>query len=272
MSVEPQSSLARGLLSEGAPPADFSVVLGGVRHAFFGREGGVSRGVYASLNAGTGSNDDPGAVQENRRIIAAAFGAEPTRLIGVHQVHSPNAVIIEGPWEGERPHADALVTTKPGLVLSVLSADCAPVLFADKSAGIIAAAHAGWKGALDGVLEATIARMQAKGAREIRAAIGPCIHQVSYQVGPEFEARFLENDPANARFFAPPPALDGKDNRRHFDLPGFCANRLRMLKVSQVEILPLDTYALGARFHSNRRALHEKAPDYGRNCAAIALG
>lgn len=267
MSVEPQSSRARGLLNPGAPPADFSALLGGVRHAFFGREGGVSRGVYASLNAGTGSNDDPSAVKENRRRIGAAFSADPSHLIGVHQVHSPDVVLIEAPWTGERAHADGLVTTKPGLVLSVLTADCAPVLFADKSAGVIAAAHAGWKGAINGVLEATVALMRACGAREIAAAIGPCIHQASYEVGPEFEARFLQNDPANGRFF-----LTARNDRRQFDLPGYCANRLRLLKVSQVDILPLDTYALPARFHSNRRALHEKARDYGRNCAAIALG
>jgi copper oxidase (laccase) domain-containing protein len=145
------------------------------------------------------------------------------------------------------------------------------VLFADKRAGIIAAAHAGWKGALGGVLEATIALMAAHGASDIAAAIGPCIHQASYEVGPEFEARFLQDDPANARFFAPSPA-DAKSDRRHFDLPGFCAGRLQRLAVSPIDILPLDTYALAGRFHSNRRALHEKAGDYGRNCAAIALG
>ena len=267
MSVEPQSSPARGLISGAAPPAVFSAALVGVRHAFFGRQGGVSRGVYASLNAGPGSNDDPEAVKENRRRIAEAFAASPTRLVGVHQVHSANAVFIAAPWTGERPHADAIVTTKPGLVLSVLTADCAPVLFADARLGVIAAAHAGWKGALSGVLEATVALMRAHGARDIAAAIGPCIHQASYEVGPEFEARFVDHDGANARFFAA-----GKNDRRHFDLPGFCASRLQMLALRQVDIVSLDTFTLAQRFFSNRRALHEKAGDYGRNCAAIALG
>lgn len=267
MSVEPQPSSARGLLSADAPPADFSAALTGVRHAFFGRQGGVSRGIYASLNAGTGSNDDSEAVKENRRRIAVAFGVEPTNLVGVHQVHSPDAVFIEAPWTGDRPHADALVATKPRLVLSVLTADCAPVLLADRNAGVIAAAHAGWKGAITGVLEAAVGLMREHGARDITAAIGPCIHQASYEVGPEFEARFVANDPANARFFAP-----GKNDRRHFDLPEFCASRLNAIGVSKIDILPLDTCALADRFHSNRRALHEKAGDYGRNCAAIALG
>ncbi len=267
MSVEPQSSSTRGLVSMDAPPADISPALGGVRHAFFGRLGGVSGGIYASLNAGAGSNDDPDAVKENRRRIAAAFGLEPQYLVGVHQVHSPKAVFIAAPWTGARPHADALVTTTPGLAISILTADCAPVLLTDRSAGVIAAAHAGWKGAIGGVLEATVALMRERGARDIAAAIGPCIQQASYEVGPEFEARFIESDAANGRFFAP-----GKDDRRHFDLPGFCANRLNGVGVERVDVLPLDTCALGARFHSNRRALHEKAGDYGRNCAAIALG
>jgi YfiH family protein len=238
-----------------------------MRHAFFGRRGGVSRGIHASLNAGTGSNDDPEAVKENRQRIAAAFGVDPTHLAGVHQVHSAIAVFIDAPWTGKRPHADALVTTTRGLVLSVLTADCAPVLLADKSAGIIAAAHAGWKGALGGVLEATVALMRQHGATQISAAIGPCIHRASYEVGPEFETRFVEADPGNVVFFAP-----GKGDRRHFDLPGFCASRLHALGLSRVDILGLDTCALGERFFSNRRAVREKAGDYGRNCAAIARG
>ncbi|MBI3438130.1 MAG: peptidoglycan editing factor PgeF [Proteobacteria bacterium] len=266
MSLQPQPSPARGLLNADAPPADFSAALAGVHHAFFGRQGGVSQGIYASLNAGTGSNDDPEAVKENRRRIAAAFSVEPTQLVGVHQVHSPNAVFIEAPWPGDRPHADALVTNKPGFVLSILTADCAPVLLADKQAGVVAAAHAGWKGAIGGILDAIVTLMREHGARDITAAIGPCIHQASYEVGPEFEARFLMSDPRNRRFFAP-----GKDDRRHFDLPGFCASRLEAAGVQQIDILPLDTCALAEHFHSNRRALHEKAGDYGRNCAAIAL-
>ncbi|MBL8530244.1 MAG: peptidoglycan editing factor PgeF [Hyphomonadaceae bacterium] len=261
MSLQPQTAAAGGLLS--TPPALQAPALARVRHGFFGREGGVSTGIYTSLNAGTGSNDDPDAVRENRRRIAAAFAAD--HLIGVHQVHSPDAVFALGPWPQQRPHADALVTTTPGLVISVLTADCAPVLLADAEAGVVAAAHAGWKGALSGVLGATVALMRQHGARAIVAAIGPTIHQPSYEVGPEFEAKFLAAAPANARFFAP-----GANGRAHFDLPAFCAAQLKALGVA-AEILPHDTYAAPERWHSCRRAAHRGEPDYGRNCAAIAL-
>lgn len=246
-----------------APPHLKAATIADIRHGFFGREGGVSTGIYASLNAGTGSNDDAQAVAENRHRIAGAFGADA--LIGVHQVHSPDAVFVTAPWTAERPHADALVTTTPGLVLSVLTADCAPVLLADANAGVIAAAHAGWKGAIGGVLDATVALMREHGAREIKAAIGPTIHQPSYEVGPEFEANFLAADPANARFFAP-----GASGKAHFDLPAFCAARLAALGVA-AETLPHDTYTAPDRWHSCRRAAHRGEPDYGRNCAAIAL-
>lgn len=241
-------------------------MLAGVKHGFFGRAGGVSTGVYATLNAGTGSNDNPAAVAENRRRIAAAFGAPPTHLVGVHQVHSPDAVFIDAPWPGERPHADALVTTTPGLVISVLTADCTPVLLADSEAGVIGAAHAGWKGALGGVLDSVVRLMRAHGASNIAAAIGPCIHQASYEVGPEFETRFEEKDAAFARYFAP-----GAGDRRLFDLPGFCADQLRALDITRIETLPLDTYALPEALHSHRYSVHQKWADYGRNCAAIAL-
>jgi len=261
MPLQPQPAAARGILS--APPSLQARALAGVRHGFFGRKGGVSAGIYASLNAGTGSNDDGAAVAENRRRIAAAFGADG--LLGVHQIHSPEAVLASGPWAGERPHADALVTTTPGLVLSVLTADCAPVLLADAQAGVIGAAHAGWKGALGGVLESTVALMRERGARAIRAAIGPTIHQASYEVGPEFEAKFLADDAAAARFFAPGPS-----GKAHFDLPAFCAARLGALGI-EAEILPHDTYSAAALWHSCRRAVHRGEPDYGRNCAAIAL-
>lgn len=246
-----------------APPSLAASALAGVKHGFFGREGGVSDGIYASLNAGTGSNDDPQAVAENRRRIAAAFSADA--LVGVHQVHSPNAVFVSAPWSGERPHADALVTTTPGLVLSVLTADCAPVLLADVEAGVIAVAHAGWKGALGGVLDSTVALMREHGARAIAAAIGPTIHQASYEVGPEFEAAFIAADADAARFFAP-----GARGKAHFDLPGFCAARLARLGIA-AETLPHDTYAAPDLWHSCRRAAHRGEPDYGRNCAAIAL-
>ena len=245
------------------PPHIKTQTLAGVKHGFFGREGGVSAGIYASLNAGTGSRDDPAAVAENRRRIAQAFGAE--QLIGVHQVHSPDAVFVTQPWTGERPHADALVTTTPGLVISVLTADCAPVLLADAEAGVIGAAHAGWKGAFGGVLEATVALMRQHGARDIKAAIGPTIAQASYEVGPEFEAKFIAADSSFARFFAPGPS-----GKAHFDLPAFCAAKLANLGI-EAETMPHDTYAAPARWHSARRAGHSGDADYGRNCAAIML-
>jgi YfiH family protein len=269
MPVEPQPPAASRLLSADAPPHWTAAALDGVKHAFFGRRGGVSTGIYASLNAGTGSHDDADAARENRRRIAAAFAAPPGHLLGVHQVHSPNAVLVEAPWSGDRPHADALVTTTPGLVLSVLSADCAPVLLADELHGVIAAAHAGWKGALAGVLESTVALMQEQGADPLHivAAIGPCIHQPSYEVGPEFAARFAESNSRFERFFAP-----GRSGKLQFDLPGFCKDRLEWAGVAHVEVLPLDTCALADALFSHRRSVHESVGDYGRNCSAIALG
>jgi polyphenol oxidase len=264
MPVQSQSAAGGGLLSD--PPHWTAGALAGLRHGFFGREGGVSTGVYASLNAGAGSNDDAAAVSENRRRIAASFGAPPEMLVGAHQVHSPRAVFVDAPWPGERPHADALVTTTPGLALSILTADCAPVLLADARAGVIGAAHAGWKGALGGVLEAVVALMREHGARRIVAAIGPCIHQPSYEVGGEFEARFRAADAGFERFFAP-----GRADRSLFDLPGFCTWRLQDLGAAVIETLPLDTYAHPAKLHSHRRSVHEKLGDYGRNCAVIAL-
>ncbi len=250
-------------------PRETARVLAGVKHGFFGREGGVSSGIYASLNAGTGSNDDPANVLENRRRIAEAFGIERDHLVGVHQVHSPTAVFIDAPWPGERPRADALVTTAPNLAISILTADCTPILFADTEAAVIGAAHAGWRGAIGGVIEATVSLMEEHGAKRerIAAAIGPCIHQNSYEVGPEFEAEFLAADPAFTRFFAP-----GSGDRFHFDLPGFCASRLEAAGVRNIETLPLDTYAESTHLHSHRRSVHEKAGDYGRNCSVIMLG
>ncbi|QGZ94174.1 peptidoglycan editing factor PgeF [Terricaulis silvestris] len=253
-------------MSAASPPAFHADVLAGVRHGFFGREGGVSRGIYASLNAGTGSDDDVVAVADNRALIAQAMGVEPTHLIGVHQVHSPNAAFVDAPWTGERPQADALVTTVRGLAISVLTADCTPVLLADADTGVIGAAHAGWKGALGGVLESAVALMREHGATRIAAAIGPCIHQRSYEVGPEFEAAFLARDAGFARFFVP-----GKGDRRLFDLPEFCADRLKQAGVVEIETLPLDTYTEESRLFSHRRSVHRKEPGYGRNCAAIAL-
>lgn len=239
-----------------------------VRHGFFGREGGVSFGVYASLNAGPGSGDDPAHVAENRVRIAATLGVAADHLISLYQVHSARVVRVDGPWIGERPQADALVTTTPGVALTALSADCAPVLFADARAGVVGAAHAGWKGALGGVLEACVAEMIAAGADASRiiASIGPCIHQRSYEVGPDFHTTFLAADADSAAFFIP-----GAEDRFQFDLPGYCLHRLIRAGVTHAEALPLDTYADRTAFHSHRRNVHEKLGDYGRNCAAITL-
>jgi YfiH family protein len=268
MSVEPKPPSSRGLLSADAPPALFAEALVSVRHAFFGRQGGVSSGIYSSLNAGTGSDDDPNATRENRTRIAAAFGAPLENLVGVHQVHSPKAMLVDAPWPGDRPHADALVTTTPGIVLSVLTADCAPVLLADELHGVIGAAHAGWKGALGGVLTSVVELMQEQGADPLNivAAIGPCIHQASYEVGPEFEARFRHTNASHARFFR-----NSTGDRKLFYLPGLCAHQLEQLGVGHIELLDADTYPNAGVFFSHRRSLHEKAPDYGRNCSAISL-
>lgn len=242
--------------------------LTGVRHGFFGREGGVSEGIYASLNAGPGSRDEAAAVVENRARIAQAMGVDPDHLLSAHQVHSARAVRVDGPWRGPRPEADALVTTTPGLAISALAADCAPVLFADAAAGVVAAAHAGWKGALGGVLEATVTTMVEAGAAPTRivAAIGPCIGAASYEVGPEFEARFAAEDGRDAaRFFRA-----GRSDRRHFDLTAYCAARLARAGVAQIDVIGADTCALEARYFSNRRAFLRGEADYGRNLSAIA--
>jgi YfiH family protein len=257
--------------AEPAPSAVRSsllAALAGVRHGFFGREGGVSTGIYASLNAGAGSQDDPQAVAQNRARIAAAFGLSPDRLLSPHQVHSAEAIVVDGPWQGERPRVDGLVTRCPNLAVSALAADCAPVLFADATARVVAAAHAGWRGALAGVLDRTVAAMVRAGAAKTRivAAIGPCIAQASYEVGPEFEEAFLRDDDANARFF-----LAGAGDRRHFDLKAYCAARLRAAGVAAVDVLPDDTCAEEARYFSNRRAFRRAEGDYGRNLSVIAL-
>lgn len=244
-----------------------SPLLAGVPHGFLGRTGGVSGGLYASLNVGLGSADDPAAVAENRARALAAV-APGARLVTLHQVHSARCVVA-GDWaDSERPEADALVTDRPGLALGVLTADCAPVLFADRAAGVVAAAHAGWKGALSGALEATLAAMEQLGAARARVAavIGPCIASASYEVGPDFRARFLEADPASAAFFAPGPA-----GRPHFDLPGYAAHRLRRAGTGAVAALGLDTLADPARFFSYRRATLEGARDYGRQLSLVAL-
>lgn len=240
-----------------------------VRHGFFTRKGGVSQGLYQGLNCGPGSKDSPESVAANRALVAGALGVAPERLITLHQVHSAEVITLDAPLPaGPRPQADALVTATPGLAVSVLTADCQPVLFADTRAGVVGAAHAGWKGALDGVLEATVAEMEALGASRgsIGAAIGPCISQPAYEVGPEFRARFCDVDPAHARFFAP-----GDGNRWFFDLPGFSRAALGRLGLAHVEWTGQCTYGDAARFYSWRRTCHEGTADYGRLIAAIRL-
>lgn len=238
-----------------------------LRHGFFTRQGGVSSGVFEGLNCGPGSSDMAEAVAINRGRVAQAMGVEVDHLVTVHQVHSADVVVVDGPLT-ERPRADALVTRTPGLALAVLTADCQPILFADQEAGVIGAAHAGWRGALDGVLEATLDAMESLGARRqrISAVIGPCISQAAYEVGPEFLDSFLAEDPMNARFFANGPA-----GRPMFDLPSFGLHRLRAAGVGQAEWTGHCTYRDDLRFFSYRRSCHRAEVDYGRLISAIRL-
>ncbi len=264
MTPAPAPGTARGM----HPPYETAPALAaatGLRHGFFGRQGGVSPGIYSSLNAGEGSDDTPGNVAENRARIAAALGA--SHLLSCYQVHSPRVVSVTDPWT-ERPEADAMVTDRAGLGLCILSADCTPVLFADAEAGIIGAAHAGWKGALAGVLLRTVEAMEALGAdrARIRAAIGPTIQQPSYEVGPEFRCSFIGQDPANAALFR-----GGKGDRVHFDLPGFCLGQLSAAGLAHVDNLGHDTCAMETTYFSNRRRNRRGEPDYGRNASVILL-
>nr|WP_281375305.1 peptidoglycan editing factor PgeF [Sphingomonas jinjuensis] len=243
-------------------------MLDGVAHGFLGRRGGVSTGAMAGLNVGLGSEDDPVAVAENRRRAADAV-LPGARLATAYQIHSAEAVTILAPYDdAQRPHADALVTNRPGLLLGILTADCAPVLLADREAGVIGAAHAGWKGAIGGVTDAAIAAMEALGARagRIVAAVGPCIARASYEVDAAFLRRFAQEDPANERFFG-----DGRDGRYQFDLEAYVAHRLADAGVGRVETLGLDTYADEERFYSYRRATHRSEPDYGRQISLIGI-
>ena len=240
----------------------------GVRHGFAGRRGGVSGGIFASLNVGLGSSDDRAAVVENRRRVVAGV-APGAALATVHQVHSCIVVSITGAVaDTDRPHADAMVTATPGLALGILTADCAPILLADADAGVIGAAHSGWKGALGDIAGATVAAMEALGARRdrIRAAIGPCIARASYEVDAGFRDRFLADDAAHERFFAP-----GRGDHHQFDLEGFVVLRLAAAGVRHVAALGLDTYPDAARWFSYRRTTHAGEPDYGRQMAVIAL-
>lgn len=242
----------------------------GIRHAFFTRAGGVSEGIYAGLNGGLGSDDNPAHVAENRRRMAAWLGVEPERFLSLYQIHSPKVIEVSEPWPvTTRPQADAMVTATPGIALAVGSADCGPILFADPQGAIVGAAHSGWKGAIGGVLESTLDAMERLGAHRsrIHVALGPMLSQQNYEVGPEFRATFLAQDPANADFFRPGPKAD----HPHFDLPGYIARRLEKAGVAAVEDCGLCTYADEQRFYSYRRRTHRGEADYGRLMAAIRL-
>jgi YfiH family protein len=242
--------------------------LEGLAHGFLGRRGGVSTGLVAGLNAGLGSPDDLAAVRRNRALALDAV-APGCRLVSAYQVHSPDCVTVVEPWDDDaRPQADALVTAIPGLALGIVTADCAPVLLADRAAGVVGAAHAGWKGAVGGVTDSTIAAMEALGARRARiaAAIGPCIAQASYEVDSGFVERLCADHPGNARFFAP-----GRPGHALFDLEGYVAARLEAAGIRQIERLGRDTYPDPDRFYSFRRATHRGEPAYGRQLSIIAL-
>jgi len=245
--------------------------LDGIRHAFFTREGGVSEGIYASLNGGVGSNDDRAHVAENRARMAAALGVAPDALVTPYQIHSADVVVAQAPWAPDaRPRADAMVTRVPGLAIGVSTADCGPVLLADPAARVIGAAHAGWRGALAGVTDAAIAAMERLGAARPRivAAIGPMIRQPNYEVGPELVAQFVAADAANDRFFQPA----ARTGHAMFDLAGYVAARLTAAGIARVDDLGRCTYAEPALFYSFRRTTHRGEPDYGRHINAIALG
>jgi len=245
-----------------------AVSLGTLPHGFLGRRGGVSVGDLAGLNVGYGSGDDREAIAGNRRLAVAAILQEAD-LVTVHQVHSADAVVVSRPWpHEERPRADAMVTDRPNVLLGILTADCAPVLFSDHRSVIVGAAHAGWRGALAGITDATIAAMEQLGARRenIHAAVGPCIAQPSYEVDEAFRARFLEADADNARFF-----IAGPKDKPQFDLEAYVVHRLIAAGIGEVEALNLDTYGDADRFYSFRRATHRGEADYGRQLSAIAI-
>ncbi len=243
--------------------------LSGVRHAFFTRRGGVSEGIYASLNVGRGSHDDPDHVAQNRERAAVHFGQPVDRLLACYQVHSARAVVAESPWGDARHEADGVATHAPRLICAALSADCAPILLADAQAQVVAAAHAGWRGALKGVVEATVARMEGLGAQRSRivAAVGPCIAPASYEVGEDFLQAFMTEAPESGRFFSTGAA----PAKRQFDLPGFVVERLERAGVGKAAWVGRDTCAEADDFFSNRRAVHASEGDYGRLLSAIML-
>ena len=241
----------------------------GLRHAFFSRDGGVSDGIYAGLNGGIGSNDDPAKVAENRRLMAEQMGVTLDHFLTLFQVHSPDAVVASAPWDtASRPRADAIVTRAEGLAIGITAADCGPILFVDPGARVIAAAHAGWKGALTGIIESTVGAMEGLGAERagIVAAIGPLIRQRSYEVGNEFVGRFVEADAENTRFFLPA----SREGHAMFDLAGFIRMRLEDAGVLMIDDTGVDTYS-DERFFSYRRSVHRNEPDYGRHVHAIVL-
>jgi polyphenol oxidase len=241
----------------------------GLRHAFFTREGGVSGGLYGSLNGGLGSNDDPAKVAENRRRMAEQMGVATSHFVSPWQIHSPDAVVASAPWDvASRPRADAIVTRTEGLAIGVTAADCGPILLVDPHARVIGAAHAGWKGALTGILESAVDSMEKLGAERtgIVAAIGPLIRQHSYEVGGEFVERFIEADADNSLFFIP----SARAGHAMFDLAGFIRMRLENAGVLMIDDIGVDTYA-DERFYSYRRSVHRSEPDYGRHVHAIAL-
>lgn len=242
--------------------------LNGLPHGFAGRRGGVSTGIHAGLNVGLGSQDDRDAVLRNRALAAQAL-LPAAQLVTVHQVHSPDVVTVTGPTDDQaRPAADAMVTDRPGLILGILTADCVPVLFADAQAGVVGAAHAGWKGAIGGVTDRTLDAMQALGAdpARIACAIGPCIGRASYEVTPDFMDRFVAQDDANERFFTP-----GRPDHLQFDIAAYVAARLAQAGVTRITLMDEDTYSQPDRFYSYRRSCHRNESDYGRQISMIAL-
>ncbi len=240
----------------------------GIRHGYFTRQGGVSSGIYGGLNIGTGSADDPELVRENRGRVARWMGVGADRLLTCYQIHSPDVVVATGPFDGERPKADALVTDRPGIALGASTADCGPVLFADGEAGVVGAAHAGWKGAFTGVLENTVSAMETLGAKRERivAVLGPSISQPNYEVGPEFVERFVAADAGNHIWFR----SSSRENHALFDLNGYTVDRLRKAGV-EADMLGRCTYAEENLFYSYRRTTHRREPDYGRLISAIAI-
>lgn len=252
-------------------PLQSHVLAGGsIAHGFFGRQGGVSGGIYASLNCGYGSGDDSASVCENRTRVATWLGTEEKQLITLYQIHSADALHVTAPWPRTAPpRADAMATTMRGVALGVLAADCAPILLSDAKAGVIGCAHSGWKGAIGGVAESVVALMERLGASRsrINAVVGPCISQASYEVGSEFEARFSQEDPANKRYFVPSP----RPGHWQFDLPGYVTARLKAAGIGAVEALNVCTYEHNDAYFSYRRTTHRGETDYGRNVSAIML-